>query len=71
MEKKFRLRKNEDFKTAYKKGKNYWNKNLILYKKKNGLDYSRIGFSITKKFGNSVERNRAKRRSEERRVERV
>ncbi len=29
------------------------------------MDYSRIGFSINKKFGNSVERNRAKRRMKE------
>ena len=65
MEKKYRLRKNEDFKLVYKKGKNYWNRNLVLYKRKNGLGYSRIGFSITKKFGNSVERNRAKRRLKE------
>ena len=65
MEKKFRLRKNEDFKKVYKEGKNYWNRNLVLYKRKNKLDYSRIGFSITKKFGNSVERNRAKRRLKE------
>ncbi len=65
MEKKYRLRKNEDFKMVYKKGKNYWNRNLVLYKKKNGLNYSRIGFSITKKFGNSVERNRTKRRLKE------
>ena len=65
MEKKYRLRKNEDFKMVYKKGKNYWNRNLVLYKRKNKLDYSRIGFSITKKFGNSVERNRTKRRLKE------
>ncbi|NMB07334.1 MAG: ribonuclease P protein component [Tissierellia bacterium] len=65
MKKKFRLRKNEDFQIAYKEGKKYWNRNLILYKRKNGLDYSRIGFSINKKFGNSVERNRAKRRMRE------
>ena len=44
MKKKFRLRKNEDFQIAYKEGKKYWNRNLILYKRKNGLDYSRIGF---------------------------
>ena len=65
MDKKFRLRKNEDFKLVYKKGKKFWNRNLILYKSKNGLDYSRIGFSINKKFGNSVERNKAKRRMRE------
>jgi len=65
MEKKFRLRQNEDFKLVYREGKKYWNRNLILYKRKNGLDHSRIGFSINKKFGNSVERNRAKRRMKE------
>ena len=57
MEKKFRLRQNEDFKLVYREGKKYWNRNLILYKRKNGLDHSRIGFSINKKFGNR-EKNR-------------
>jgi ribonuclease P protein component len=65
MDKKFRLRKNEDFKLVYKEGKKFWNRNLILYKRKNGLDNSRIGFSINKKFGNSVVRNRTKRRMKE------
>lgn len=65
MEKKFRLRKNEDFKKVYSRGKKYWNRNLILYKMENRLDSSRIGFSVNKKFGNSVERNRAKRRMRE------
>ena len=65
MNKKHRLRKNDDFKKVYKKGKNYWNRNLILYIMKNGLDYTRIGFSVTKKIGNSVVRNKIRRRMKE------
>lgn len=65
MKKDFRLRKNEDFIKVYQKGKKYWNRNLILYCAGNGLDSSRIGFSVNKKYGNSVERNRAKRRMRE------
>lgn len=65
MKKKYRLRKNEEFKRVYKRGKNYWNRNLILYVVENGLDYSRVGFTVTKKVGNSVVRNRTRRRVRE------
>lgn len=65
MEKKYRLRNNEDFKMVYRKGKSYWNRNLGIYIMKNNLNNSRIGFSITKKFGNSVIRNRTRRRIQE------
>ena len=50
---------------VYTKGKNYWNRNLVLYIMKNGLDHSRVGFTVTKKIGNSVVRNRVKRRLKE------
>ncbi|MCF6465982.1 ribonuclease P protein component [Clostridium sp. Cult2] len=65
MNKEYRLRNNEDFKKVYKRGKNYWNRNLVLYKMKNGLNYSRVGFTVSKKIGNSVVRNRVKRRLKE------
>ncbi len=65
MDKVYRLRTNKDFKNVYKRGKNYWNRNLILYVKNNGLENSRIGFSITKKVGNSVVRNKIRRRMKE------
>ncbi len=65
MNKKNRLRKNMEFKKVYKSGKNYWNRNLILYVKKNGLEETRIGISITKKVGNAVTRNKLKRRIRE------
>mgnify|MGYP001130864954 CR=1 FL=1 len=65
MEKKYRLRKNEEFKRVYKRGKNYWNRNLVLYVMRNQLNNSRIGFTVTKKIGNSVVRNRVRRRMKE------
>ena len=49
MEKKFRLRKNMEFKKVYKFGKNYWNRNLILYVRKNGLEDTRLVIQLLKK----------------------
>lgn len=65
MDKMYRLRSNMEFKKVYKNGKNYWNRNLILYVKKNDLGYSRVGYSITKKIGNSVVRNKIRRQMKE------
>jgi len=65
MDKKNRLRKNEDFKRIYKNGKNYYNRNLIMYIMKNELEDTRIGFTVSKKIGNSVVRNRVRRRIKE------
>ena len=59
------LRKNREFKEIYKTGKNYWNRNLILYVKENDLKENRVGYSITKKVGNSVVRNKIRRRMKE------
>ena len=65
MDKKYKLRSNIQFKRVYSKGKSYGNRLMVLYICKNGLEYNRIGFSVTKKIGNSVERNRVKRRMRE------
>ncbi len=65
MEKKYRLRKNMEFKRVYSGGKSYWNRNLVLYVRKNALENSRIGITITKKIGNAVVRNRIRRRMKE------
>ena len=65
MEKKNRLRKNMEFKKVYKARKNFWNRNLILYIKRNGTEETRIGVSITRKVGNAVVRNKLKRRIKE------
>ena len=34
---------------------------MVLFYRRNGLDYNRTGFLASKKVGNSVKRNRAKR----------
>lgn len=65
MDKKYRLRNNREFKIVYNKGRNFWNRNLILYKSKNDLKETRLGITITKKFGNAVIRNRVRRRINE------
>jgi ribonuclease P protein component len=65
MEKMYRLRSNMEFKKVYNEGKNYWNRNLILFRKKNNLGYTRVGYTITKKIGNSVVRNKLRRQMKE------
>lgn len=56
-----RLRKNWEFRRVYRKGRAVVSRNIVLYHFKNGFDYNRIGFSISKKVGKSVIRNRIKR----------
>ena len=65
MEKKSRLRKNMEFKKVYKARKNFWNRNFIIYLKRNGSEETRIGVSISRKVGNAVVRNKLKRRIKE------
>lgn len=65
MDKRYRLRSNVDFKKVYRDGKSYWNRNLVIYLKRNGLGYTRVGFTVTKKIGNSVVRNKIRRRMKE------
>ncbi len=65
MDKIYRLRNNMAFKKVYNGGKNYWNRNLVLYVRKNNMENSRVGYSITKKIGNSVVRNKIRRRMKE------
>ena len=51
------LKKNSDFKNVYRNGKSYANKYLIMYVLENRSDRNRIGFSVSKKVGNSVIRH--------------
>ena len=57
------LKKNDDFRTVYKKGKSFANKYLVMYVmpnnyEKNNQNINRLGISISKKVGNSVVRHR-------------
>ncbi len=65
MNKKYRLRRNRDFQYTYKKGRSIRHPLLVLIYRRTDRDESRIGFSITKKFGNAVQRNRIKRQLRE------
>lgn len=55
------VKKNSDFIRAYKKGKFYAGRHIVLYALKNGANINRIGITVSKKFGKSVKRNRIKR----------
>lgn len=55
------LRRKKDFSVLYSKGKSIGDRYIVLFYKKNGLEYNRIAFLASKKVGNSVIRNRARR----------
>ncbi|ATD56144.1 ribonuclease P protein component [Clostridium chauvoei] len=64
----YRIRKNNEFRTVYKRGKSLANGLLVLYIFNNrrnidqkGEFYNKIGVSVSKKVGNSVVRSRSKR----------
>ena len=56
-----RLRKDSDFKNIYRTGKSLATKTLVFYFIKNDLGYTRVGYSISKKVGKAVTRNRIRR----------
>ena len=55
------LRKKKDFTTIYNKGKSIGERYVVLFVRKNSLDYNRTAFLASKKVGKSVLRNRARR----------
>ena len=55
------LNRNGDFRRVYSRGKSYTNPVLVTYVMKNRAGICRIGITATKKTGNAVERNRARR----------
>ncbi len=55
------LKSNSDFRRAYARGKTYTNPALVTYVNKNRAGICRIGITTSKKIGNAVQRNRARR----------
>lgn len=55
------LRNDKDFTRLYRRGKSYGSKYVVLFCIKNGLTYKRKAFLASKKVGNAVRRNRARR----------
>ncbi len=56
-----RLKKNWEYRRVYRRGRALFSKKIVLYVYTNRSNESRIGFSISKKVGKSVQRNRIKR----------
>ncbi|MFI3168849.1 MAG: ribonuclease P protein component [Faecalibacterium sp.] len=52
---------NREFSRMYAKGKSYVHPQVVLYVLKNKNKPTRVGFTATKKVGNAVKRNRARR----------
>lgn len=55
------LKKNSDFSKVYNNGSSKANRYLVMYVMENGLGINRLGISISKRVGNSVERHYFKR----------
>ncbi|MGF7186439.1 ribonuclease P protein component [Desulfitispora alkaliphila] len=56
-----RLKRNEDFKKVYRQGKSVASRNIVLYWLPVDNKNPRFGFSVSKRVGNAVCRNRVKR----------
>ena len=60
-----RLKKKTDFRRVYQRGKSLAYPSFVVYYRSSRLPEHRIGFSVSKKLGGAVERNRVKRRFRE------
>ena len=56
-----RLRQRKDFDLAFRYGSRRHTKNFTIILRPNGLQFSRLGVTVSKKVGNAVKRNRVKR----------
>lgn len=62
MNKRQRIKKNEEFQKVFKKGKSYANRQFVIYcLPKEGQEKFRIGLSVGKKIGKAVTRVQIKR----------
>jgi len=55
------VKRRNDFKRAYSKGKSFVAKNLVIYVARNYKKGLRVGITTSKKIGNAPQRNRARR----------
>ncbi|MCI2948438.1 ribonuclease P protein component [Staphylococcus caledonicus] len=61
VEKAYRIKKNSDFQTIYKKGESVANRQFVVYTYNSNNEHFRLGISVSKKLGNAVTRNKIKR----------
>ncbi len=62
MQRARRLRKSRDFAQARRLGKSRVDRRLVAIARVNGSDTTRFGFSVSRRLGNAVVRNKIKRR---------
>ncbi len=55
------IKKNGEYRKVYSLGKSVADRRLVIYFFKNNLDTSRFGFTVSKKVGKAVTRNRVRR----------
>jgi ribonuclease P protein component len=61
MERRIRLRRTSDVRRVYDEGQSWAHPLLVLVARPNGLDFSRVGVTASRRVGSAVARNRAKR----------
>lgn len=59
------LKENNLFRRLYAKGKSTVNGHVVIYCRKNNSAENRIGYTVSKKLGHAVVRNRVRRRLRE------
>ncbi|NLB51442.1 MAG: ribonuclease P protein component [Syntrophomonadaceae bacterium] len=60
--KEFRIRESKHYNNIYQNGKKYLGRYLVVFILKNDLGINRFGIVTSKKIGNAIVRNKAKRR---------
>lgn len=60
-EKRKRIRRSQEFQSVYTEGKKLYTPFFVLYFRQRGAAEPRVGLTVSKKVGNSVERSRCKR----------
>ena len=61
MRREQRLTQREQFRKVYTQGNSWVNDLLVMKAVPNGLEHSRFGFSVSKRVGKAVARNRVRR----------
>ncbi len=59
------LKQNHLFRRLYQRGKSAAGRCVVVYCRKNGLPYNRLGITVSAKIGHAVVRNRIRRRIRE------
>lgn len=60
--KMMRLRRTEEFRACYRRGRMYKGSTVVLHVLPNNESHTRVGFSVTKRLGKAVQRNLVRRR---------